>query len=167
MFLWLSSSVSRLLRKGLAGAVGLEPTPSSLTVRCPADWTTPHPDEPNNLHDSRSNGNACGAYFLRRSDLHARTNYNPHSADKKEGAKKVGGRKPAQPSIPEGILGFLPPDAVIHRKPSAILNYLKTGGIAPDNAGKKVTGASKFFEVERLQVSREMSARRQYALDHA
>jgi hypothetical protein len=26
----------------LAGAVGLEPTPSSLTVRCPTNWTTPH-----------------------------------------------------------------------------------------------------------------------------
>ena len=25
----------------LAGAVGLEPTPSSLTVRCPTNWTTP------------------------------------------------------------------------------------------------------------------------------
>jgi hypothetical protein len=28
----------------LAGAVGLEPTPSSLTVRCPTNWTTPQPD---------------------------------------------------------------------------------------------------------------------------
>src|ERR1700691_1093126 len=28
---------------GLAGAVGLEPTPSSLTVRCPTNWTTPQP----------------------------------------------------------------------------------------------------------------------------
>jgi hypothetical protein len=27
----------------LAGAVGLEPTPSSLTVRCPTNWTTPQP----------------------------------------------------------------------------------------------------------------------------
>src|ERR1700720_4731181 len=27
--------------KDLAGAVGLEPTPSSLTVRCPTNWTTP------------------------------------------------------------------------------------------------------------------------------
>src|SRR5580704_17358187 len=27
--------------KSLAGAVGLEPTPSSLTVRCPTNWTTP------------------------------------------------------------------------------------------------------------------------------
>ena len=29
----------------LAGAVGLEPTPSSLTVRCPTNWTTPQPDQ--------------------------------------------------------------------------------------------------------------------------
>ena len=27
----------------MAGAVGLEPTPSSLTVRCPTNWTTPQP----------------------------------------------------------------------------------------------------------------------------
>ena len=29
------------LAEELAGAVGLEPTPSSLTVRCPTNWTTP------------------------------------------------------------------------------------------------------------------------------
>src|ERR1700693_5633654 len=29
------------LRESLAGAVGFEPTPSALTVRCPTGWTTP------------------------------------------------------------------------------------------------------------------------------
>src|ERR1700736_275837 len=30
-----------LSREILAGAEGFEPSPSSLTVRCPTDWTTP------------------------------------------------------------------------------------------------------------------------------
>ena len=78
----------------------------------------------------------------------------------KGGQKKAGGRKPAQPSIPEGILGFLPPDTPIHRKPNAILKYLKTRSIAPDLPGKKVPAASKFFGALNVQVTHEMSARR-------
>jgi hypothetical protein len=42
----------------------------------------------------------------------------------------AGGRKPAQPSIPEGILGFPPPDTHTHGTPAAILKSLKTHGIA-------------------------------------
>src|SRR5260370_40700428 len=30
-----------LIEKRLAGAEGFEPSPSSLTVRCPTSWTTP------------------------------------------------------------------------------------------------------------------------------
>ena len=39
---------------------------------------------------------------------------------------KAEGRKPAQPSIPEGILGFLPSDADITRIRFAKLKLLKT-----------------------------------------
>ena len=47
--------------KDLAGAVGLEPTPSSLTVRCPTDWTTPQRVEDvlsKSLKDNRCPQNA-------------------------------------------------------------------------------------------------------------
>jgi hypothetical protein len=37
----IGSAARRSAAKDLAGAVGLEPTPSSLTVRCPTNWTTP------------------------------------------------------------------------------------------------------------------------------
>src|SRR5277367_4584540 len=47
----------------LAGAVGLEPTPSSLTVRCPTNWTTPQLCRELfhlNLHETCAGVNARG-----------------------------------------------------------------------------------------------------------
>ena len=39
----ISGTITRFTkgRENLAGAVGFEPTPSALTVRCPTGWTTP------------------------------------------------------------------------------------------------------------------------------
>ena len=154
----------------MAGAVGLEPTPSSLTVRCPADWTTPHSDELSNLHDSRPNGNALRTHFSRgniavlaknRWQTQKSTIFIAGGNFQIRQAKKVGGRKPAQPSIPEGTLGFLPPDVLICRKRSATPKFLKTRSIASGQPSKKVPGASKFFEANRLKVTRQMPAHKQ------
>ena len=37
----LNAADTSILEGKLAGAVGFEPTPSALTVRCPTGWTTP------------------------------------------------------------------------------------------------------------------------------
>ncbi len=36
-----SNPIAPARKKKLAGAEGFEPSPSSLTVRCPTSWTTP------------------------------------------------------------------------------------------------------------------------------
>ena len=48
-------------KERLAGAVGLEPTPSSLTVRCPTNWTTPQPS----LNSKREYRNFCAPNSIR------------------------------------------------------------------------------------------------------
>ena len=45
----------------VAGAVGLEPTPSSLTVRCPTNWTTPQPC----FNCKREHEKSCDAFLYR------------------------------------------------------------------------------------------------------
>src|ERR1700686_2992778 len=35
-------AIGSIYEGNLAGAEGFEPSPSSLTVRCPTSWTTPH-----------------------------------------------------------------------------------------------------------------------------
>jgi hypothetical protein len=60
--------------------------------------------------------------------------------------KKVGGRKPAQPSIPEGILGFPPPDAHVCRTRRAIPKLLKTQRVGLGQARKKCSRPVKFAD---------------------
>jgi hypothetical protein len=56
----------------------------------------------------------------------------------------AGGRKPAQPSIPEGILGFPPPDALIQCISKTKAKLLKRNTLAYSLPGKKSVGAVKF-----------------------
>ena len=59
----------------------------------------------------------------------------------------AGGRKPAQPSIPEGILGFPPPDANTHRTLETKLNSLKTNDFKFLSPSKKFTALRKKLRV--------------------
>jgi hypothetical protein len=58
-------------------------------------------------------------------------------------AEVAGGRKPAQPSIPEGILGFPPPDAVLQCTAKTKAKLLKANHTGPGVPGKKLLGVSK------------------------
>jgi hypothetical protein len=51
----------------------------------------------------------------------------------------AGGRKPAQPSIPEGILDFPPPDALLYGTPETKANALKSNGVVC-RAREKIPG---------------------------
>jgi hypothetical protein len=62
-------------------------------------------------------------------------------------AEVAGGRKPAQPSIPEGILGFPPPDALLQCTAKTKAKLLKANHAAPGVPGKKLLGASKIAVV--------------------
>jgi hypothetical protein len=65
----------------------------------------------------------------------------------------AGGRKPAQPSIPEGILGFPPPDAHTVRTKSAILKSLKTNQPLGPLLRKKSARPVKISTLSRPQVN--------------
>ena len=47
----------------LAGAEGLEPSPSALTVRCPTDWTTPQRAVHNIIREQALSGE-CKLFVL-------------------------------------------------------------------------------------------------------
>ena len=115
----------------LAGAVGLEPTPASLTVRCPTNWTTPQP----HLNSKCSNVNFHAVILdVETTRLITYARQRAHNLRKAllrtncEGSCKIKAeeRKPAQPSIPEGILGFLSSDTETTRIRFAKLKPLKT-----------------------------------------
>ena len=59
--------------------------------------------------------------------------------------RKAEGRKPAQPSIPEGILGFLPSDTDIARIRFAKLKLLKTRLFTTHTQGKNSTVPGKIW----------------------
>ena len=59
----------------------------------------------------------------------------------------AGGRKPAQPSIPEGILGFPPPDAVLQCIWKTKAKVLKSNTPIPRVPGKNLLGGSKISVV--------------------
>jgi hypothetical protein len=55
----------------------------------------------------------------------------------------AGGRKPAQPSIPEGILGFPPPDALLQCISKTKAKVLKSNAVVSRVPGKNLQGVSK------------------------
>src|ERR1700678_2016353 len=102
------------MNRTLAGAVGLEPTPASLTVRCPTNWTTPQP---------HYNSKCCTSNF--HPMIADTTDYSFGGGERRytnrgkrgtrgveswfpRGRPKEGSRP--SPQSPKGILGFLPSD---------------------------------------------------------
>jgi hypothetical protein len=59
-------------------------------------------------------------------------------------AEVAGGRKPAQPSIPEGILGFPPPDTLLQCNWKTKAKLLKRNRVSGGLPGKKLLGLVKF-----------------------
>ena len=119
----------------MAGAVGLEPTPSSLTVRCPTNWTTPQP-----FLDCKREWNFSSHAFLDGLDFTGiRTRRNEARPGRKAlppylGPYKVyeygerGRGKEAGPALNplKGSSAFPPSDGITYRTPGTKLILLKT-----------------------------------------
>ena len=89
-----------------------------------------------------------GEYFRRYAEANSNRINAPRRTlgrgrQKLRTAEVAGGRKPAQPSIPEGILGFPPPDALLQCTAKTKAKLLKANHPGPGVPGKKLLGASK------------------------
>ena len=85
---------------------------------------------------------------LRRKESERTPAVRSRGVGKNQNRRKVaGGRKPAQPSIPEGILGFPPPDALRQCTPKTKAKLLKLNRVVFEVPGKKLLGVSKISVV--------------------